>query len=462
LKRTGGFGVVLAALLAVTVQAGGERVLLLPIEGAIGPATSDLVARTLRRAEDNQAGLLILQLDTPGGLDSSMREIIKRINTSSVPVVAYVAPSGARAASAGTYILYASHIAAMAQGTNLGAATPVPIGGGFPKLPTGGAGKGGKGPSGKGAPEQEAPGTGGDAMHQKIVNDAVAYIRGLAELRGRNADWAEQAVRKAASLPAREALALKVIDLVAVDIDDLLEQIDGRVVMVDNRPLTLHTRGLRVERVEPDWRSRLLAVITNPNVAYFLMIIGLYGLIFEFPSPGAVLPGVIGGICLLLALFAFQVLPVNYAGLGLLLLGVALMVAEAFVPSFGVLGIGGLVSFVIGSVLLIDVDQLGYGIDPLLIGSVALVSGLFFVFVIGLAVKAQKNPVVSGMEEMCGATGVALEAFVRQGRVRVHGEAWNAVAARPIHKGEAVRVTHLDGLTLTVEPVTRSAMEESS
>ncbi|RME34421.1 MAG: nodulation protein NfeD [Gammaproteobacteria bacterium] len=457
-------GLLLPLVLPLAAQPGQGAVMVLPLEGTIGPATADLVARTLERAAERNAALLVLQIDTPGGLDLSMRDIVKRILASPVPVVGYVAPSGARAASAGTFILYACHVAAMAPGTSLGAATPVRIGGGPPILPRGGAPPDEEGPGKKGGREgkEEAPSPPPDALQRKVVNDAVAYIRGLAELRGRNAEWAERAVREGASLPAHEALALGVTDLVARDLSDLLQQLEGRTVTLAGEPRTLHVTGLEVERVEPDWRSRLLAVITNPNVAYLLLIIGIYGLIFEFSSPGAILPGVAGGICLLLALFAFQLLPVSYAGLALVLLGAGLMVAEAFVPSFGVLGIGGLIAFVIGSILLIDVDQPGYGIEPWLIGAVALFSGLFFILVIGMAVRAQRKPVVSGREELLGARGVALEDFGGRGRVRVHGETWHALTEHPLRRGQEVRVTGISGLTLRVEPLSGARTEESS
>jgi membrane-bound serine protease (ClpP class) len=426
------------------------------IKGAIGPATSDYVLRALDSAQKTRAQLVILRLDTPGGLDNAMRDIIKGIINSSVPVVSYVAPSGARAASAGTYILYASHVAAMAPATNLGAATPVQIGG-LPGLPTdkdspknplmdkGGDDKNAKDKTAKPAPVK-------DAMGKKMVNDAVAYIRGLATMRGRNADWAEKAVREAASLPAQEALKLNVIDLVAANTADLLRQLDGREVTIFGQTITLHTTGLVIERIEPDWRSRLLAVITNPNIAYILMLIGIYGLIFEFSNPGAILPGTVGAICLLLALYAFQVLPVNYAGLALILLGLALMIGEAFAPSFGVLGIGGVIAFVFGSVILIDTDAPGYGISWVLIGAFAATSALLFMFVIGMAVRSRRKPVVSGREQMIDGVAIAIDNFDTTGTVRIHSETWQAQSSAPLHKGDEARVTGMDGLTLQVTP----------
>ena len=437
-------------LLTTVLQAQSQpRAVLLDIEGGIGPVTADFIARGLDRAESEGAALVILRIDTPGGLDTAMRSIIKAILDSPVPVASYVAPRGARAASAGTYILYASHIAVMAPGTNLGAATPVNLidDGGMPG-PTSPVGS-------DPAPDQEQQEKSSppDAKQSKAVNDAVAYIRSLAQLRGRNADWAEQAVREAASLAAEEALERDVIDLMATDITDLLSQLDGYEVEVQGATRTLTTQGMQIETIEPDWRTRLLAVIADPNIAYILILLGFYGLLLEFYNPGTIIPGVVGAISLILALFALQVLPVNYAGLGLIILGIIFMSAEAFVPSFGALGIGGLIAFVIGSIMLIDTDAPGYGISPALIATVSVVSATFFIFVLGMVVKARERPVVSGQEQMVGAIGTANAAFSNQGHVHVHGETWRARAVRPVRAGQRVRVTGMDELLLEVEPI---------
>jgi membrane-bound serine protease (ClpP class) len=448
------FGAASTLLLAGWMLLSGEpamaagRGVLIPVSGPIGPATSDFFVRNLEEAGQSGASLVIVTIDTPGGLDTAMRAMIQAILASEVPVVTYVSPSGARAASAGTYIVYASHVAAMAPATNLGAATPVQIGGfgGGSKPAEPEAGDGDAGPDAKPAPT-------GTAMERKAVNDAIAYIRGLAELRGRNVEWAEAAVRDGVSLPADEALAQGVIDLVAPDLPALMKALDGRKVTIRASEVELQTAGMVLEEVQSDWRTELLSLITNPNVAYLLMLIGIYGLLLEGYNPGAVLPGVVGAICLLLALFAFQVLSVNYAGLALIALGVILIVAESFVPSFGALGLGGIVAFVIGSVMLLDRGVPGFSIAWQLIGAMGLAGALVLLGIVSFAVRARRRPVVSGVEGLAREIGEAVESFDRKGLVTVHGELWSAVSSEPVTAGQRVRIRKIDGLTIEVEPV---------
>jgi membrane-bound serine protease (ClpP class) len=441
------------------------QAIILEINGAIGPATSRYVVHGIESAQKAGNRLVILEVDTPGGLDTSMRDIIRAILASPVPVVTYVSPPGARAASAGTYILYASHIAAMAPATNLGAATPVSIGGesspepnptsapapaphpapnptSGPKSPT-------DGPTDTESPTTSQPTT---AMERKVVNDAVAYIRGLAELRGRNAEGAEKAVRGAASLSATAALQQKVIDVVARDIPDLLAQIDGREVKIGDHAVKLATRDLGVQRVKPDWRTELLAVITNPTVAYGLMLIGIYGLLLEGYNPGVMLPGVAGTICLLLALFAFQILSVNYAGLALVALGVGMIIAEFFFPTFGSLGLGGLIAFVVGSLILFDTDVPGMNIALPLITAFATVGGLVIVGIAYVAARSMRRPVVTGVQGMIGDNAEVIQDFAGTGRVRYRGELWNARSDTELRAGQMARIVKVEGLTLWLEP----------
>ncbi len=428
----------------IASETAGQLAIVLDVVGPIGPATADFVTGSLEKAAARNAEIVIIRMDTPGGLDASTRDIVKAILNSPVPVATLVTPGGARAASAGTYILYASHIAAMSPATNVGAATPVNIMGG--KQP------GRQEEPGENEEDAEAATDNIDTMSRKAINDSVAYVRGLANKHGRNADWAELAVREAASITSDEALEIGVIDLIAEDVGDLLEQIHGRTVEVQGRERVLNTSSLLVEQLEPDWKSELLGVITSPTIAYMLLLIGVYGLFFEGYNPGAIFPGVIGAICLLIALYAFQLLPVNYAGFGLLILGIILMIGEAVAPSFGVLGIGGVIAVVIGSIILIDTDVPGFMISRPLIGAIALVSSFGLMAIIGIAMKARQRPVVSGREQLLGAEGTAMLDFEHEGSVFIHSERWSAVTGSPLREGQTVVVTDIDGLTLKVRP----------
>lgn len=428
---------------AISQAAEPRAALVLDIKGAIGPAVSEYVRQGLHKAETDNAAVVILRMDTPGGLDVAMREIIKDILSSTVPVAVWVAPGGSRAASAGTYILYAGHVAAMAPATNLGAATPIRIGGlpGAPKEP----------PSSEEPDEEKNSPDLIDTLQRKMVNDAAAYIRGLANRHGRNADWAEKAVREAVSLTAEEALKIGVIDLIAATPEDLLQQMDGREAALESEKVLLATTDLVIIPLEPDWRNKLLSVITDPNIAYILLLVGIYGLIFELANPGAILPGVAGAICLLLALYTFQILPINYAGLALIILGIIFMTVEAFVPSFGALGIGGVIAFVVGSVILMDEESLGISLP--LIGGTALVSAGFFIGMLGRLYTVSRKKVVTGAEEMVGGIGEAMEDFAGTGRVWIHGESWLAQCPAAVKKGRKVRVISKEGLQLKVETI---------
>ena len=428
-------------ILAVPAE---RQAMLLNIQGPIGPATAEYLIKSLEKSIERNAELVVIRMDTPGGLDASTRDIIKAILNSPVPVATFVTPGGARAASAGMYILYASHIAAMSPATNVGAATPVSI--------IGGESPGQKQEPDENSDDAKAETDTGNTMMRKAVNDSVAYARGLANRHGRNADWAELAVREADSITAETALEIGVIDLIATDIEDLLKQINGRTITVRDRSRVLDTASLVLERLEPDWKAELLGVITSPTVAYLLLLIGIYGLFLEGYNPGAIFPGVIGAICLIIALYAFQMLPVNYAGFALLALGILLMIGEAVVPSFGVLGIGGVVSLVIGSIILIDTDIPGFTVSRPLIGALALISSFGLMGIIGIALKARLRPVVSGREQLIGSSGTALTDVYHEGEVFVHSERWSAKSDSPLRKGQAVVVTGIDGLILKVRP----------
>ena len=432
---------------AVPIRAEPAPVVVLDVKGAIGVGTGHMLEEAFARARAERAGLIVVRMDTPGGLVSATRDIIQAILASPIPVAVYVAPAGARAASAGTYIAYAAHIAAMAPGTHLGAATPVQMG--APGAPAPPQRRDGDKPA-----EGEGSGQGG-AMERKVMNDAVAYLRSLAQLRGRNAEWAEKAVRDAATLTAEEAAKEKVVDLLAGSVDDLLDRVDGRTVRTAEGERTLATRHARVIVVEPSWKARLLAVITDPNVAFILLMIGIYGIIFEFWSPGLAGPGLVGVICLIVGLMALSVMPLNFAGVALLLAGLAMLGIEAFTPGFGVLGLGGVAAFVVGGLFLFD--PAGADIDfavgwPVLLAAAAT-NALLIVGVLGMALRTRRRAVVTGSEQMIGLEGEVLEWHDGRGRIRVHGEIWSARAEAPVAPGTRVRVGRRDGLTLHVGPL---------
>jgi len=427
----------------------------LELDGPLGVATAEYIIDGINAANEQNANLIIIRMDTPGGLMEPMRDIIQAILNSNVPVVTYVSPGGARADSAGTYILLASHIAAMAPTTHLGAATPVSLSGGDAD------GKSGPKPAPPGEknvdePDEDEEPTAEEAesaMERKVLNDAIAYIRGLAEAHGRNADWAEKAVRDASTLTAKEALEQNVIDVIADDIGDLLNAINGREVNVNNEKVAIQSESLVIENMEPNWRIKFLKTIANPQVLLLLIALGTYGLLFEGYNPGAIYPGVVGVICLLLAAYALQVLPVNYVGLALIIVGFALIVAEAFIPSFGALGIGGIAAFIFGSIMMFDSGVPGFGISKTFVFSIAIiVSGLLFLLVTFM-LKLQRRGAVSGTGSIIGGVGTAMQTFTGEGKIWLEGEAWAAVSSVRVKKDQHVRVRAIDGLTLLVEPV---------
>jgi membrane-bound serine protease (ClpP class) len=430
--------------LPALAEGSGNLALIVSINGAIGPASASYVKDALAKASQRHAEVIILHLNTPGGLNTSMREIIADVLASPVPVIGYVAPSGAHAASAGTYILYATHIAAMAPGTNIGAATPVQLGGPKPGLPST------PNKEGKDNKDGDHPAEPKDAMTAKVTNDAVAFIRSLAELRGRNADWAEKAVREAATLSANAALQAKVIDLVARDPVELLSRVDGRMVEVaGGKTQHLATRGAIIEPIDPGWTSRFLAVITDPNIAFVLLMVGIYGLIFEFASPGAIAPGVVGTICLLLGLYALNFLPVNYAGFALMLVGIALLAVEAFSPTV-VIGLGGVIALVLGAIMLFRVEAPGYRLSWSVIAIVAAMFTGFVLVVLGSLRRARKGPVQVGAQAMRGLPAEVLDWNDREGHVFTHGERWQARGVEAFRPGEVVEVANIVDLTLVV------------
>ncbi len=436
----------LLALAGVQVLAAPRTAVVIALDGAIGPGSASYVVRSLNEAQRQEAAVAVLRLNTPGGLDSAMRDIIRAMLASPVPVLAYVAPGGARAASAGTFILYAAALSAMAPGTNLGAASPVSM---FEPTPL--AGSDSKPGDDGGKTDQPAKAAPRDAMLTKVTNDSVAYIRGLATLHARNADWAEKAVREAVSLPYDAALEQHVIDLVAADLPDLLAKANGRSVIVQGKPVVLNTNGLTVVEVEPGLRDRLLELMTDPSIVYLLLLAGLFGIAFELTHPGIFAPGVLGVICLLVGGYGLNLLPIDYAGLALVLLGLGLMVAEAFVPSFGAFVLGGTSAFVIGSLLMFETP--GAQLPPTVIAGGALASAALFGLVLALLVRARRRPVSSGTETLVGVSGRTIIGWAGQeGDVIVQGERWRARAAGPLQPDQAIRVIGRDGLTLLVGP----------
>jgi membrane-bound serine protease (ClpP class) len=407
-----------------------STVIKLEIKGAIGPASSNYLKEGMAAAVRQNAQMMLIELDTPGGLSTSMREMIQVITNSTMPVIIYVSPKGARAASAGTYLIYASHVAAMAPGTNLGAATPVSL------MPI---------------PNVTDSNTSSpSALEKKVINDAMAYIKSLAELNERNVSWAVEAVKEGKSISAKDALRYGVIDLMAENTNELLNKLEGRSVTVSGKSITLRTEGVIILNFEADWKTKFLSIITDPNIAYMLLLIAIYGIFFELMNPGAIFPGVIGVISGVIALYALNMIPFNYAGLLLIILGIAFMVAEVFIMGFGILGIGGVIAFAFGSLLLFDAQTLGSGVSIPLIIAFSLVSLGFFIFVLRFILHSRSVKIVTGVDEMVGATAKVLESTKDGYRVRCHGEIWYATSDDELEVGQNVRVESLSGLTLHV------------
>ncbi|WP_018623477.1 NfeD family protein [Kangiella aquimarina] len=441
-----------------------KRAMQLTLDGSVNPATAHFLVENIEEAAEQDYQLIIIKMNTPGGLDLAMRDIIRAILSSPIPVATYVYPPGSRAASAGTYILYASHVSAMAPATNLGAATPVSIGG-MPSPDESNQPEQSKQPEnnevGPDTSEQKpnkspSPSSTSNksAMEKKVINDAEAYLRSLADYHGRNIDWVRNAVREGESLSSSEALEIGVIDLIAENPQQLLAMIDGKSVRLPNGQAEINTKGMTIEVVEIDWKTQLLSIISDPNIAYILLIIGIYGLIFEGYNPGTFIPGVIGAICLLLAFYALQIMPVNYVAAGLLVLGIALLVVEAFAPSFGILGVGGIIAFILGSFLLFNEPETGMAIAMPILIFVTIVSVILLSFVLSLAIRARNRPVVTGTDEMLSEIGIVEHDFEDKGWIKIHGEIWKASSDQPLKAGQHVKVVAVNDLDLVVVPVT--------
>ncbi len=455
MKSIAVFLALILGFLAGVAQA-DEKVIVVELKGALGVATADYVISGIEHAEATGAELVIIDMDTPGGLMSPMRDIIQAILNSSVPVATYVTPEGARADSAGTYVLLASHIAAMAPTTHLGAATPVSLTGDgvTPEKDTEDTEATEEATDDEAKPEpdsQEEPQP-GTSMERKVLNDAIAYIRGLAERHGRNADWAEDAVRDAATLTAGEALEQNVIEFIANDHTALLEMIDGHEVTIDGEAVVLETTSVVIEVYEANWRIKILSAVASPEIVLLLGMIGLYGLMYEGWNPGAIIPGVVGVICLLLAAYGLQVLPVNYAGLALIIVGLALMTAEAFAPSFGALGLGGIAAFVFGSIMMFDSDIPGFGISLTFVIAIAIIAALLVIWMVSFVLKLRRRGAVSGSDSIIGGVGTAMTDFSGEGKIWLEGEAWAARSNTPVTKDQQVVVTNMIGLLLEIEP----------